>query len=1025
MTERCLSDDSIVEFMEHRADAALRARVEEHASRCAACREVLSSLARSGPPVAIADEALAPGARVGRYRIAQRIGAGGMGVVYAAHDPELDRMVAVKVLRGGAHPELQLRLRREARAMAQLVHPNVVAVHDVGAVGDRIFIAMEYVPGETLLHWVVGHKTPREILAAYREAGQGLAAAHAAGLVHRDFKPENVLIGKDGRARVGDFGLARSDLSSRPDEALPTASAALDAHDTIDMRATSSAGEPTSGAHGALEANRGAHAPDAPWAVVATAVPAATTAAHLPELTEPGTLLGTPYYMAPELYSGRDADARSDQFAFCVALYTALAGERPLMDATFDAKNASRRAARLHQLASARKLPRRARAAIQRGLATDPADRFATLPELLAQLAPPPRRWPIAIAALALALAGWAALRGADERCTGGPAAFAATWNHGQRAVTTAALLAVGRPYAVAAVPEVEAALDRYALRWADAHRDACRATRVRGDQTEALLALRMACLERRRQEAAALIDTLGRADAKVATRAVDAIAKLEDVAACADVAALQQVVPPPSDPVARAQLAALTPRLARASTADNLGAYAAGLAEARALTPLAHALGYRPFEAEAAFVEGQLAYDTGDLAHAEAALDAAVWAAEVGRHDEIAARAWTLLVFVIGYDKAEYARGLALVPRVTAALARLGGNPDIEAKLERALGAIDAERDQIASAVGHFENAVAIAERAFGPDAAPVAHALDSLGMAVMAQGHPDRAIELQRRALAITERVYGPGHPATARLLNTLGNAEGAASHFAVAEQLDRRALAIREAAIGPVHPDLAANLADLARAVRGQGRTAEALVLDRRSVAMGARAFGPAHPAYAQQLLGLGISLGKAGQLADADRELARAAQILAPLNGADGSDLLAVEVARADLLLAQARWADAARRYAELLPRLERAQGAGDTRNAALASLGQALVELHEPVRALAPLERLAGALDQLPADLRIDVEAHLARALWDSGQDRPRARALASEALTLAQSRPDTPHPTRAALERWVAAHRAP
>ena len=208
MTEPCLGDDTIVDFMEQRADAAVRARVEEHASRCAACREVLSSLARSGPPV-LAEPELAPHTRVGRYEIVRQIGAGGMGVVYAAHDPELDRLVAVKLLRGDADPDLQQRLRREARAMAQLVHPNVVAVHDVGAFDGRTFIAMEYVPGETLLHWVAGRHTAREILAIYVAAGQGLAAAHAAGLVHRDFKPENVLIGRDGRPRVGDFGLAR------------------------------------------------------------------------------------------------------------------------------------------------------------------------------------------------------------------------------------------------------------------------------------------------------------------------------------------------------------------------------------------------------------------------------------------------------------------------------------------------------------------------------------------------------------------------------------------------------------------------------------------------------------------------------------------------------------------------------------------------------------------------------------------------------------------------------------------------
>ena len=1014
-TERCLGDDTIVAFVEQRADAAVRARVDDHASRCAACREVLSSLTRSGAPVASEPE-LAPGTRVGRYEIVKPIGAGGMGVVYAAHDPELDRVVAVKLLRGGAHAELQQRLRREARAMAQLVHPNVVTVYDVGSFDGRIFIAMEYVPGETLLHWVAGTRTPAEILAAYVAAGHGLAAAHAAGIVHRDFKPENVLIGKDGRARVGDFGLARADIARDPpvDDALGP-SAALDAHDTLDMH----------GAQASISAPPSTRA----RAIAARAVATDSTIRNprLPELTEPGTLLGTPYYMAPELYTGRDADARSDQFAFCVALYTAIAGERPLIHATFDARNAARRAARLHALPNARRLPRRIRAAIQRGLATDPAARFASLPDLLAQLAPRSRRWiPIAGLAAALAVIGGLALRGApDERCTGGPAAFAATWNLGTRTATTAALRTVGRAYTVAAVPDVTAALDHYAVRWADAHADACRATRVRGDQTEAILALRMTCLERRRQEAAALIDGLARADAKVATRATDAVAKLVDVAACADVAALQQIVPPPSDPAARLQLAALAPALAEATTADNLGLYAAGLAKAVAVSRAAHALGDRPFEAEAAFIEGQLAYDAGDVAHAETALQAAVWAAEVGRHDEIAARAWTLLVFVIGYDKAEFARGLALVPRATAALARLGSKPqlaaELEAKLERSLGAIDAQRDQIDSAVAHFERAVVLAERARGPESRALAHALESLGMAVTTQGHGERAIGIHRRALAIAERAYGPDHPAIARMLNTLGNAYDAAGDEVRAEPLDRRALQVREAALGPVHPDISTTLADLARVVRRQGRGDEAVALDRRAVAMGERTFGPAHPTYAQELSGLGISLGQAGQLVEADQALRRAEAIFTELNGPRSAQVLSAQVARADLLGLQGRWRDAAARYAKLLPVVQTAQGSGETLIDLRLAAAEADLELHHPGLALPVLEELARGRDKFVPARRVVLERLLARALWDSESDRRRARVLASEALTLARSRP-MPSAELAKLERWVASH---
>src|SRR5262245_45054511 len=179
----CLGTETLAAFVEGCADTMTRARIEEHGSVCESCRQVLSSLARSGTPLssprgrASVNGVAAPGTRIGRYVIAGEIGAGGMGVVYAARDPELGRMVAVKLLHADRDPRLQERLRREAQAMAQLAHPNVVAVHDVGVHGDGLFLAMEYIEGETLARWIATPRSLREILDVYRAAGRGLAAA--------------------------------------------------------------------------------------------------------------------------------------------------------------------------------------------------------------------------------------------------------------------------------------------------------------------------------------------------------------------------------------------------------------------------------------------------------------------------------------------------------------------------------------------------------------------------------------------------------------------------------------------------------------------------------------------------------------------------------------------------------------------------------------------------------------------------------------------------------------------------------
>jgi serine/threonine protein kinase len=278
-----------------------------------------------------------------------------MGTVYAARDPDLDRAVAVKVLHasslgGAARREVAARLLREAKAMARLSHPDVITVHDVGAVGEQLFIAMEYVDGGTLRGWrAEAHRSVREILAAYERAGSGLAAAHDAGLVHRDFKPDNVLVGRDGRVRVTDFGLARTVEGSSILHGAPNAG--------VDVRTLPAVGRA-----------------DASDEVVADA--SAT-------LTRTGTLLGTPAYMAPEQLRGRPADRRSDVFAFCVSLYEALYGERPFAGVNLAELEAAIGAGAVREAPIVTRVPAWVRTQLLRGLRAAPEQRFDSMRQLL------------------------------------------------------------------------------------------------------------------------------------------------------------------------------------------------------------------------------------------------------------------------------------------------------------------------------------------------------------------------------------------------------------------------------------------------------------------------------------------------------------------------------------------------------------------------------------------------------------------------------------------------------------------
>jgi tetratricopeptide (TPR) repeat protein/predicted Ser/Thr protein kinase len=313
----------------------------------------------------------------GRFKIARVLGEGGMGTVYVARDAMLGRNVAIKVhhAAGGAR-----RLRREAVAMAKLAHPNVVTVFEVGDLAGRPFVVMEYITGTTLRAWLATPRSVREILAMLIAAGEGLAAAHDAGLVHRDVKPENVLIGVDGRARVGDFGLARE----------------LDSKDEVKVAAGDSLAD------------------------LRTPV------------TQTGTVLGTPAYMSPEQFAGAPIDARADQFAFCVTVWEALWSERPFAGTSFAQLHAAIALGTRRPAPATPKVPVRVRLALERGLSVEPADRFPTMHALLDALRPAARRRRRWIAAGgALALAGAAAVmfgrgRGEPACDTAGVAELAA-----------------------------------------------------------------------------------------------------------------------------------------------------------------------------------------------------------------------------------------------------------------------------------------------------------------------------------------------------------------------------------------------------------------------------------------------------------------------------------------------------------------------------------------------------------------------------------------------------------------------
>jgi serine/threonine protein kinase len=361
----CLDDNIASEFVSGSLPKLAITKVETHLATCRDCRMLVATLAAdtSDSQAETREHAKAPssssssapnlgavrvynvGDRVGRYLVLSTLGAGGMGVVVSAYDPQLDRKVALKLLRGNlgvTTKEARARLRREAQAIAQLNHPNVVGVYDVGTTDDNdLYIAMEFVEGDTVSRWLKAWpRTWREKLEIFLQAARGLYAAHSVGLLHRDFKPDNVLVGGDGRVRVTDFGLARSLL--------------------------------------------GLDAGDDPARSVSQVTALQT------ELTATGTVLGTPRYMPPEQLVGPDIDARSDQFSFCVALYEALYGNHPLAAQT--AVGMLERGERAQPAPTTSDVPVWVGKVVARGLERERNKRYPTMAELMAELVPAPVR---------------------------------------------------------------------------------------------------------------------------------------------------------------------------------------------------------------------------------------------------------------------------------------------------------------------------------------------------------------------------------------------------------------------------------------------------------------------------------------------------------------------------------------------------------------------------------------------------------------------------------------------------------
>ena len=800
--------------------------------------------------------------RIGRFSVLHRVGAGGMGEVLAAYDDQLDRKVAIKLVAPHVSVGSRGRVRREAQAMARVDHDNVLRVYEAGEHDGQTFIAMEYVEGQDLRAWQDdAPRTWQEILAVYVQAGRGLAAAHEAGLVHRDFKPHNAMIDASPplRVRVLDFGLA-----GRGGE--PIVPPTTPSGERVDSFAT--------------------------------------------PLTRTGDIMGTPAYMAPEQIAGTPATAQADQFSFCVALWEALFGERPYGESKEVAEQfANVLDGEVRPPPAGADVPGWLPSILRRGLEVDPDDRWPNMTALLDELSRDrnARRRRVGIGVLSVlaigsAVAAGQALGGPGLRCEGSDDELDAVWNDARRLDVRNAM--AGPP------DRLVADLDRYAQQWRQSRLAACEATRA-GTQTEVIALARLQCLDVRKRQLAALIDVLADEASPVSTTdALESIERLPRVSSCADLEYLAAEVPPPEDPEVQRRVDEVQETMARAralslrghdddeqvlalyedakARADEIG-YDPLIAEAHHRLALTHR---DRGDADAAKTHILAAYELLDVASKQTQSDILAALALIhrdeGDHDLALAearRSAAILERALGPDSPELMVPLRLLAHAhksrgdfQSALAvyqrvQVLGNSDPNlsmarrSNIEHDLGQAYDDLGQTAKSLAHYDRALELRAEYYGEDSVEVAMVLANRGVAQARGGPVEEGQADLERALEIRRARLPANHPLIGEALDNLGTVLHRRGELDRAVPLLEEALAIRERAVGPEHIEIASVLNNLAAVQFDRGHVEESLAFMRRAERIRARELHAEHPLLATTRENLAVILLRQGLFQEA--------------------------------------------------------------------------------------------------------------------------------------------------------------
>ena len=639
-------------------------------------------------------------------------------------------------------------------------------------------------------------------------------------------------------------------------------------------------------------------------------------------------------------------------------------------------------------------MPSRVRDVVLRGLAFESTERWPSMDALLAALTRDParvrRRWMVAgsaVAALcALALSYRAMLHRESLVCRGAERKLAGVWDEGRKRAVHSAFLATGVPYAEATYGAVARTLDAFATGWVAMHTEACEATRIRREQSDDLLDLRMECLGQELREAKAQVDLLAEADAKVMPKAASMVSSLPQLSDCQNVAALRDPVRPPRDPALRAHFDELSTQVAQLKAMQVARKDKEGLALGARVAAEAHALKLKSVEGKALHVLGWLQNETGDSKTAEKTLTEATLVARASRDNVTEVYAWGSLLAVAS-NQGRFDQGRLWARSGVAALEAMAGkSPVTEARF------------------------------------------LQQMGRTTMAEGKYEEALDYQRRALAIREAEESPLSPNVASALENVAAALNGLGRYAEAEPYVKRALAIHEKRQLTEHPDYGSSLFNLAYTLAGQGRYEEALVSYRRNLAIWERTLGTENPRLSSTINNIGFVLALQHKFSEALPYYQRALVLTEKTRGPEHLDVGLALCNIADCLAEAGRYDEATaagRRAIGIFDKVYK--GPHPYIATTLNTLGHVELNRHQPQAAVVTLGRSLAMWEKIgSSDLAptAAVRFLLARALWESGRDRARALSLATQAHAEYVKVGAKSKTELAEVDTWLAAHRA-